>query len=71
MFSMQLCIPTCRSGSSLAAQCLFAWRSYGCICGAIFAEPRAVNGDGNPIRSGGTSLVKFDREPIENTARRV
>jgi hypothetical protein len=46
VFSMQLCIPICRSGSSLAARCLFAWRSYRFICGDIIAEQRMVNGDG-------------------------
>ena len=43
---MQLRIPTCRSGSSWAARCLFAWRSYRCICGAIIAGRWTVNGDG-------------------------
>ena len=46
MFSMQLYIPTCRSGSSLVAGCLFASQFYRCICGAIIAEQRTVNGDG-------------------------
>jgi len=41
-----LYIPTCRSGSLLAARCLFAWRSCRCTCGAIIAELRAVSGDG-------------------------
>ena len=69
MFSMQLCIPTCRSGSSLAARCLFAWRSYGFICGAIFAEPRVVNGDARYHLAG--PPAKLDREPIEKIVRRV
>jgi hypothetical protein len=43
--STQLCIPTCRSGSSLAARCLFALQFYRCICGAIIAQHRTVNGD--------------------------
>jgi hypothetical protein len=42
---MQLCIPTGRSGSSWAARCSFAWRSYRCICGVSVAGPRAVSGE--------------------------
>jgi hypothetical protein len=47
MFSMQLCIPTYRSGSSLAVRCLFAWQSYRRIYGAIIAGERVVSGEGS------------------------
>ena len=43
---MQLCIPTCRSGSSLVAWWLFAWGFCGCICGDIVAGRGTVSGEG-------------------------
>lgn len=49
VIAMQLCMPTCRSGSSWAVRCLFAWRSYGGICSAILAGLRPVGGDAGPL----------------------
>src|SRR5260370_27392602 len=46
---MRLCIRTCRSRSSLAARCFFAWRYSGCTCGAIFAGLRTGSGDEDPV----------------------
>jgi hypothetical protein len=59
VFSTQLCIRTCRIGSSLVARCLFAWRSYWCIYGDIIAGLRAVNGDRDAVSSVGR-LLKSD-----------
>src|SRR5258708_40327216 len=49
VFSMRLCIPTCRSGSSSAARCFCAWGYYACTCGAIFGGLRAGSGNEDPI----------------------
>ena len=50
MFSTRLSIPTCRSGSSWAARCLYARRYLECICTATLAGQRTVGGDREPKR---------------------